>query len=406
MKHFRTVPVFVSIFTANLLATSQILHAQELGSVTDVDGNTYITIMIGNNRWMAENLRVTKFSDGTPIEMVPFGERKNSPYLRWYDNDINSENSKAFGALYSWDAVSQKNVCPDNWHVSTLEEWSRLINNYPISDKSLGEKDGKYAGYSLRMAGDEYWPDNQNANNSSGFSALPGGWVDVGGAKINWLGERAAWWSPDQNYTLPAFGKVAMADDGAWMGDASVLDVLTVRCVENPGVEASKTPEAAPEVASAPVPETDPNTPAVVAPAEPETASSAPADSLSSSSVFETISMMKGKYPEGMDWTDDNVITDKRGMWSGCWGFAADVMSAVYGPDRIEERYTDLSKTKAGDMLRMNDNTHSVIVLAIEGDTFTFAEGNYGGKIHWGRTMLRDEVQQNFDFGITNTRGN
>lgn len=138
--------------------------------VYDIDGNTYGTVVIGTQTWMAENLKVTRFNDGTPIPYITdnaeWSATKSSSFC-WYNNDI-AYKSKT-GAIYSGYVFysSGKNVCPVNWHVPTDEEWT-ILTLY------LGGED--VAGGKLKKTGTTLWRSpNDYATNESGFSALPGG---------------------------------------------------------------------------------------------------------------------------------------------------------------------------------------------------------------------------------------
>lgn len=231
MRMINRAIAYSGAFVFSVLNLSTITHAQQQGTVKDQEGNTYKTVVINGKTWMSENLRATKFNDGSPIKVATIGVRELSPAMYWYDNNKNSAKSNMYGALYNWKVITSKNVCPLNWRVSSLNDWNDLINSYPKSNKSIGEKDGKHAAYPLRDKGDS-WPNNQKANNASGFSALPGGWIANAG-HMTYVGERGAWWAPKNNNTQPAFGKIAMADDGAWTLDANVMDILTIRCVKD-----------------------------------------------------------------------------------------------------------------------------------------------------------------------------
>jgi uncharacterized protein (TIGR02145 family) len=96
-------------------------------SVTDADGNVYQAVKIGTQTWMAENLRTTKFSDGTPIPNVTdnaaWGNTATSAYC-WYNNDI--ANATPYGALYNWYTVNSGKLAPTGWHIPTTAEWQTL----------------------------------------------------------------------------------------------------------------------------------------------------------------------------------------------------------------------------------------------------------------------------------------
>jgi uncharacterized protein (TIGR02145 family) len=137
-------------------------------TVKDADGNTYHTVTIKGQTWMVENLKVTQYNDGSgAIQNVTdntWGGLTTSAYC-WYNNDIS--NKATYGALYNWYAVNSGKLCPTGWHVPTDGEWSTLITN-------LG--DSTTAGGKLKEAGTTHWvTPNTGADNSSGFTALPGG---------------------------------------------------------------------------------------------------------------------------------------------------------------------------------------------------------------------------------------
>lgn len=100
------------------------------GTMTDQDGNTYKTITIGSQTWMAENLRVTHFRNGDPIPNVTDNDTwhnlTSSAYC-WYNNDIS--NKDIYGALYNWYAVTDsRNIAPAGWHVPTSDDMQELVD--------------------------------------------------------------------------------------------------------------------------------------------------------------------------------------------------------------------------------------------------------------------------------------
>jgi uncharacterized protein (TIGR02145 family) len=132
----------------------------------DGDGNIYSTVVIGTQRWMKENLKTTKYNDGTTIGTA----WDTTASYAWYYNDINYKEER--GALYNWYAVDtisngNKNVCPVGWHVPIQAEYQTLIDY-------LG---GSYvAGGKMKEPGFEHWNSpNNGATNESGFTAIPGG---------------------------------------------------------------------------------------------------------------------------------------------------------------------------------------------------------------------------------------
>ncbi|MCB0687433.1 MAG: fibrobacter succinogenes major paralogous domain-containing protein [Saprospiraceae bacterium] len=140
-----------------------------LGSVTDIDNNTYKTVTIGSQEWMAENLRVSKYRNGDPLPNVTndtdWGNLGSGAYC-WYNNDSNYE--QPYGKLYNWYALTDsRGLCPSGWSEPTDTQWTTLTD-------FLGGL--AVAGGLLKEEGTTHWITNSSgATNESGFTALPGG---------------------------------------------------------------------------------------------------------------------------------------------------------------------------------------------------------------------------------------
>jgi uncharacterized protein (TIGR02145 family) len=166
-------------------------------TVTDVDGNVYHTITIVNQTWMVENLKVTHYNDGindpiTNDTTYNWGGLTTGAYC-WYSN-IKS-NKDPYGALYNWYAANNPKLCPVGWHVPSKDEWNTLISN-------LGGDSTLVGGY-LKEVGTAHWTE-QNADNSSGFTALPGGSRITNGSF--WFKEKYGWyWSSTATSTTQAW---------------------------------------------------------------------------------------------------------------------------------------------------------------------------------------------------------
>jgi uncharacterized protein (TIGR02145 family) len=164
------------------------INGVQAQSVKDIDGNVYKTITIGTQTWMAENLRTSKYNDGTPIKLITDStswEALTTPAYCWYKNDEKT-NKPQYGALYNWFAVRTSRLCPAGWHVPADKEWNILTDH-------LGGEN--IAGAKLKEAGASHWKTpNAEANNESGFTALPGGYRSIYGEFLS-LGEDGWWWS-------------------------------------------------------------------------------------------------------------------------------------------------------------------------------------------------------------------
>jgi uncharacterized protein (TIGR02145 family) len=136
--------------------------------IPDNEGNVYKTVTIGTQVWLAENLKTTKYNDGTTITLVKeelAWKALKTPAYCWFNNDSSYKN--VYGALYNWYTVNTNKLCPTGWHVPAVKEWN-ILTTY------LGGR--KVAGGKLKEIGLTHWQSpNKGANNETGFTALPGG---------------------------------------------------------------------------------------------------------------------------------------------------------------------------------------------------------------------------------------
>lgn len=178
-------PTIPLLFIALILVSCQSKQAV----VKDLDGNIYHTVTIGKQVWMVENLRVTKYRDGTPIQVLSdkiLWENDSTGACCYYNND--PAYGETYGLLYNAYAIlNPKNLAPEGWHIPTDIEWQELI------DYLGGEK---VAGGKLKEEGNLHWTENAEATNETGFSALPAGQRDVflqvdgTNSSYEWLGLR------------------------------------------------------------------------------------------------------------------------------------------------------------------------------------------------------------------------
>lgn len=124
---------------------------------------------------------------------------------------------------------------------------------------------------------------------------------------------------------------------------------------------------------------------------------------ITSFDVYNKIIALKKQYPDGTRWTNENIYTPLTKYYSyvaGCAGFAHMLSDAAFGT--LEERNSEnFNNIRVGDILRINNNTHSVIVLSVENDIVTVAEGNYNNSVKWGRQLKYDDIKKNIDYIIT-----
>ena len=197
-------------------------NAQSSGNgLTDIEGNTYKTILLGKQEWMMDNLKVTKYKNGQPIphiqDSIVWNAWKIGAYV-FYKNDTKH------GILYNWMAVNDnRGICPSGWHVPSGYEWDTLA-------KFLGGEE--VAGG--KMKSKLHWETpNISATNASGFHALPKGMYGVNGSYNN-IGKNAYWWSSTEHGVSSAWGReIGFNESGLFAGHGDKRDGLSVRCMKD-----------------------------------------------------------------------------------------------------------------------------------------------------------------------------
>ncbi len=130
-------------------------------------------------------------------------------------------------------------------------------------------------------------------------------------------------------------------------------------------------------------------------PSEPTPVTPTPTPGVTEEQAYNAMIALKSQYPEGMRWTNENYYGWNGGIYSGgygCAGFAFLLSDAAFGNLRARYITPNFDTVRVGDIIRVNGNYHSVIVLEKHSDYVVIAEGNYNSSIHWGRTMSRSEV--------------
>jgi uncharacterized protein (TIGR02145 family) len=157
-------------------------------TLTDIDGNSYKVVKIGNQWWMAENLKVTHYRNGDAIPNITNNAAWSGlPSGAYGDYNNDPANGSEYGRLYNWYAVADTNgLAPKGWHVASDTEWQILVD-YLGGDTVAGGK--------MKETGIVHWFDPNDASNTSGFSALPAGTRYGGNGNYFNLGEIAFFWS-------------------------------------------------------------------------------------------------------------------------------------------------------------------------------------------------------------------
>lgn len=247
---------FIRAYATNSLGTG---YGENLGFITlwdnspvyDVDGNAYATMQLGDQVWMAENLKAIHYPDGTPIDKVEAAEDwikldSDSEAYAFYENSDSAFTT--YGVLYTWAAAMNgsqssdefpgdvQGVCPDGWHVPGESEWKQL--EYDLGMEELEVRDDGwrswFEGGMLKQAGTTLWLEpNLEATNESGFTALPGGFRNEAGV----FSERssfAGFWAATA-YDGKAWMRGLHAAKGGILRERyPVKTGLSVRCVMDP----------------------------------------------------------------------------------------------------------------------------------------------------------------------------
>jgi len=198
------------------------------GTVTDIDGNIYNTVKIGDQWWMAENLKVTHFRNGDPIPYVTADSIwKNLKTAAYCNRESISNYMEIYGCLYNWYAVNDaRNIAPAGWHIPTDSEWQILVD-------TLG---GDYnAGGKLKEAGTEHWNSpNTGATNESEFTALPASHRLGIAGQYGYMGVHADFWTTTPFDTTAAWYRGLRYDIITVVESALQYDYgLSIRCVKD-----------------------------------------------------------------------------------------------------------------------------------------------------------------------------
>ena len=198
--------------------------------VTDVEGNSYNTITIGTQTWMAENLKTTKLNDGTNIPLVTSGTTwgtLSTPAYCWYNNN-EAAYKVTYGALYNWYTLNTGKLCPTGWHIPDNTEWTTL------SDYLGGQS---IAGGKLKETGTTHWTTpNTGATDEVYFTGLPAG-ARGGTGDFASMGNYGYWWTSVAHSVDPlyAWGFI-LAYNSTAVTRADYYfkrDGFSVRCIKN-----------------------------------------------------------------------------------------------------------------------------------------------------------------------------
>jgi len=211
--------------------------------ITDIDGNTYNTVQIGNQCWMKENPKTTTYRNGTAIPNITDAnawESLTTGAYVWYGNGISWKGP--YGALYNWyAAVDANGLCPTEWHVPTDDEWTALTDfiggtGSPHSNelKSCRQVNSPLGG-GCNTTEHPRWNNPQNGvfgTDDYGFSGLPGGYRNFSGY-FDSVGYSGGWWSSTESSSASAGRFLSYNDGYVFVNYYSKQDGFSVRCLRD-----------------------------------------------------------------------------------------------------------------------------------------------------------------------------
>lgn len=248
----------VAVTIDGLMVQGPYLNVTVIPSISDVDGNIYPITTIGDQTWMAENLRTTHYADGTPIEenqsMSAWAQMEHDVKVyAWYDN-FKTKYFEPEGALYTWAAASRgqnskqspsgvQGACPDGWHLPSLEEFGQMLE-FIYNEKGPFEIDdqGTVFGLSTYLKAEDGWMLEKNGSNDYNFSAYPAGMrlAEDGNFIVN--GRTGIWWSSttENNTAISAgffciyvYSNPEENISPSYVDLSNATDGYSVRCVQD-----------------------------------------------------------------------------------------------------------------------------------------------------------------------------
>ncbi|MDI6400975.1 fibrobacter succinogenes major paralogous domain-containing protein [Balneolaceae bacterium ANBcel3] len=202
-------------------------------TVMDIDGNIYRTVRIGNQYWMAENLRTTRYQNGDPIPNVQGSDNwRDLSEGAWVHYDNDSSFDQLYGKLYNWYAVDdERGLCPTGWHVPSDEEWRTLTNFLGAAQEAGGR---------MKSTGTSHWRSpNTGATNDSGFNGHPGGSRTNLGS-FGFMGGFGFWWTSTEYFANVAWERrLAHNGTNVQRNGTDKRNGFSVRCILSDRTEAN-----------------------------------------------------------------------------------------------------------------------------------------------------------------------
>lgn len=211
------------------------ITVHEKGTVTDIEGNVYITVKIGTQWWMAENLKTTKYTDGTDIPNITDDAQwvaLTTAAYSWYNNSETTY-KPLYGGLYNWYALSAGNLCPTGWHVPTDTEFNTLELFLGVPSAEIDNWGWRGTDQGAQMKSTGGWINSGDGTNSSEFTGLAGGYRYGASGTFNAIGVLTYWWTSTMDGTSAAwYRRLDGANSDIYKGSTSLKGGKYVRCIK------------------------------------------------------------------------------------------------------------------------------------------------------------------------------
>jgi uncharacterized protein (TIGR02145 family) len=207
-------------------------------SISDVEGNIYRTVLIGNQLWMVENLKATRYKDNSQIPLVADSlawMALSTPAYCLYQN--RPANKDKYGAIYNWFAVNTGNICPAGWHVPKNSEFETLEVVLGIPADSIGTWGWRGNGVGNKMKDSTGWTGG-NGDNSSGFKAVPAGYRAWDDSQFRALGTITYFWTATDDAinnkpTVAWYRRLDAADTRVYKATTVKSGGKSIRCLKD-----------------------------------------------------------------------------------------------------------------------------------------------------------------------------
>lgn len=208
-------------------------------TLTDIDANNYSIVKIGEQVWMAQNLRTTTYNDGSPITLVESDwDNLTTGAYCWFNNDESTYGTE-YGAFYNWYTLTNENLCPAGWHIPSDADW-KTLEGYVDSQFNIGDIEwdkeggrGFDAGMKLKSSsGWDTYSNSINGTNDYGFDAVPSGYhAKCGGCFVDAI---CQFWSYNSGEYDLAWRRTLYHNENIMLRNTtSKNNGYSVRCIKN-----------------------------------------------------------------------------------------------------------------------------------------------------------------------------